>query len=96
MCILPGEVSQPDRLSEGSERALSLGASGCTREPQGRVVLGGANVSLRQRRETFHPFAGKRFQEDQWALTPFKEKLFVFNWRIIALQYCVGFCHTST
>ena len=19
-----------------------------------------------------------------------------FNWRIIALQYCVGFCHTST
>ena len=26
-----------------------------------------------------------------------KEKnLFIFNWRIIALQYCVGFCHTST
>ena len=22
--------------------------------------------------------------------------LFVFNWRIIALQYCVGFCHAST
>ena len=21
--------------------------------------------------------------------------LFIFNWRIIALQYCVGFCHTS-
>ena len=21
---------------------------------------------------------------------------FIFNWRIIALQYCVGFCHTST
>ena len=22
--------------------------------------------------------------------------LFIFNWRIVALQYCVGFCHTST
>ena len=22
--------------------------------------------------------------------------IFFFNWRIIALQYCVGFCHTST
>ena len=22
--------------------------------------------------------------------------LLIFNWRIIALQYCVGFCHTST
>ena len=22
--------------------------------------------------------------------------LFGFNWRIIALQYCIGFCHTST
>ena len=21
---------------------------------------------------------------------------FIFNWRIITLQYCVGFCHTST
>ena len=24
------------------------------------------------------------------------KKLFIFNWRIIVLQYCVGFCHTST
>ena len=23
-------------------------------------------------------------------------ELFIFNWRIIALQYCVGFCHTTT
>ena len=23
-------------------------------------------------------------------------ELFIFNWRIIVLQYCVGFCHTST
>ena len=22
--------------------------------------------------------------------------VFIFNWRIIALQYCLGFCHTST
>ena len=25
-----------------------------------------------------------------------KDLLFIFNWRVIALQYCVGFCHTST
>ena len=25
-----------------------------------------------------------------------KDLLFIFNWRLIALQYCVGFCHTST
>ena len=23
-------------------------------------------------------------------------KLFIFNWRLIALQYCISFCHTST
>ena len=23
-------------------------------------------------------------------------KIYIFNWRVIALQYCVGFCHTST
>ena len=22
--------------------------------------------------------------------------IFIFNWRIIALQYCVDFCHIST
>ena len=27
-----------------------------------------------------------------WHISFFKN----FNWRIIALQYCVGFCHTST
>ena len=26
----------------------------------------------------------------------FLKNLFIFNWKIIALQYCVGFCHTST
>ena len=26
----------------------------------------------------------------------FLKILFIFNWGIIALQYCVGFCHTST
>ena len=26
----------------------------------------------------------------------FFSKKFIFNWRIIALQYCVGFCHTTT
>ena len=26
----------------------------------------------------------------------FNLNLFIFDWRIIALPYCVGFCHTST
>ena len=26
----------------------------------------------------------------------FIKKVFIFNWMIIALQYCVGFCHVST
>ena len=26
----------------------------------------------------------------------FKKKLICFNWRLIALQYCSGFCHTLT
>ena len=24
------------------------------------------------------------------------QKIYLFNWRIIALQCCIGFCHTST
>ena len=31
-----------------------------------------------------------------WWLVFFKKILFIFNWRIIALRCCVGFCHTST
>ena len=26
----------------------------------------------------------------------FKKTLFIFNWRVFVLQYCVSFCHTST
>ena len=26
----------------------------------------------------------------------FKYKFIYFNWRLITLQYCIGFCHTST
>ena len=26
----------------------------------------------------------------------FKKILLIFNWRMTALQYCVGFCHTAT
>ena len=29
-------------------------------------------------------------------LIVFFKNLFIFNWRIIALQYCIGFCQTST
>ena len=31
-----------------------------------------------------------------FSVTSFVKKLLIFNWRIVALQYCVGFCHTST
>ena len=31
-----------------------------------------------------------------WSSLIFFFNLFIFNWRIIALQYCVGFCHPST
>ena len=31
-----------------------------------------------------------------WVLFLFFFSIFVFNWKIIALQYCVGFCHMST
>ena len=30
------------------------------------------------------------------ALLSFLKNVFIFNWRIIALQYCIGFCQTST
>ena len=30
------------------------------------------------------------------SLHSFFSNVFIFNWRIIALQYCVSFCHTST
>ena len=26
---------------------------------------------------------------------PYYALIFIFNWRIIALQCCVGFCHTA-
>ena len=36
-------------------------------------------------------------QQLLWSVDSFLlKKKFIFNWRIIALQYCVGFCHTTT
>ena len=32
---------------------------------------------------------------DKWREKKLDFYLFIFNWRIIALQYCAGFCHTS-
>ena len=31
-----------------------------------------------------------------WKIFFFLKKLFIFNWRIITLQCCVGFCHITT
>ena len=31
-----------------------------------------------------------------WNLFLIFKRLFIFNWRIIALQCCVGFCHSTT
>ena len=30
-----------------------------------------------------------------WVFCLKKKKLLIFNWRIVSLQYCIGFCHTS-
>ena len=35
-------------------------------------------------------------QDDSYIIYFFKVNLFIFNWRVVALQYCVGFCHTAT
>ena len=47
----------------------------------------------------FHSWVVKNVSIDWcyllWELF-FLNNLFVFNWRIIALQYCVDFCHIST
>ena len=40
----------------------------------------------------------KKFQNATWEIKIWKKpekKLFIFNWKIIALQYCPGFCHTT-
>ena len=37
----------------------------------------------------------KGFIRTCWIFCSFCLTLFIFNWRIIALQDCVGFCHTS-
>ena len=43
-------------------------------------------------------FVCERDRENTWTISfLFKNKLFIyFNWRLINLQYCAGFCHTST
>ena len=38
-----------------------------------------------------------KHQAECWLILVFKKSLFIyFNWRLITLQYCRGFCHTST
>ena len=50
---------------------------------------------------SFHQPWTPREKSMKWTWSHFSDKdfffnLFIFNWRIIALQCCVGFCHTST
>ena len=35
-------------------------------------------------------------QVKSFSLSLFKKNCFIFNWRIIALQHCIGFCNPST
>ena len=39
---------------------------------------------------------GSQEEKESEKGTELFKKLLIFDWRIIALQYCVGFCHTST
>ena len=65
--------------------------AGCHSPLQGIFPTQGLNL---------HPLRLLHWQVGSLPLCPlgspkhFFEK-FIFNWRIIALQYCVGFCHTS-
>ena len=61
MCILPGEVSQPDRLSEGSERALS----GSLRLHAGASREGGAGWCKR-----FFEAKKRNFPSFRWEEVP--------------------------
>ena len=61
------------------------------------AVTAGPTLATHPRKERSSTLS--RLQPPCWkAITPFGffKKLFIFNWRIIALQYCDGFCHTST
>ena len=65
-----------------------------------RAVLGEQVAHASSNPKTFEHFKGQVREGDcrvcdQHVHNSFFFK-FIFNWRIIALQYCVGFCHTST
>ena len=95
MRILPGEVSQPDGFSKGSGRALS----GSLRLHAGAAREGGTGWCKRffeAKRRNFPSFLWKEVPRRPVGIDTIFKKLFLFNWRIIALQYCDGFCHTST
>ena len=58
---------------------------------QGRILecvtISSSRGSSQPKDQTHVSCTGKRF---------FSFYLFIFKWRIIALQYCLGFCQTST
>ena len=77
-------------LERGDEQALlSQGVSG----GDGALPWEGVSVSGLSFRPSSLPFS-LSFQEGGFLeFGVFFFNLFIFNWRIIALQYCVGFCH---
>ena len=59
--------------------------------------LSGKEPSCQCKRHGFDPWSGKISWKRKWQPTlGFFFLIIIFNWKIIALQYFVGFCHTST
>ena len=59
--------------------------------------LSGKEPSCQCKRHGFDPWSWKISWKRKWQPTlGFFFLIIIFNWKIIALQYFVGFCHTST
>ena len=78
---------------EGSHGGVTAFTSGGPQSFRGKqqCLKGRERAKERGRRKERGRKRGKRRQVG-------REKVFwmFFNWRIISLQYCIGFCHTST
>ena len=59
-------------------------------------LVGELNPTCRTDDQRFHVRNSDLAQPRKWVNLKYIFKLLIFDWRIIALQYCVGFCHIAT